>query len=207
MEQKETNNNVSNVNNIKSNDNTMKNNRTKARNNRGERNNKDKRNDKANKLYEELVVEIKSVVKVTQGGRQRRFSATVVVGDRKGTVGIGIGKAGEVPDAIKKAIQAANKNLIKITLIDGRTIAHEAIGKSGAARVLIKPAPAGAGLIAGGAVRAVLELAGVHDISSKSLGSRTKLNMATATINALKSIKTVEEVAKLRGKTESEILG
>ena len=159
------------------------------------------------KLLEELVVEIKSVVKVTQGGRQRRFSATVVVGDRNGTVGIGIGKAGEVPDAIKKAIQSANKNTIKITLIDGRTIAHEAIGKSGAARVLIKPAPAGAGLIAGGAVRAVLELAGIHDISSKSLGSRTKLNMATATMNALKSIKTVSEVAKLRGKAESEILG
>ncbi len=166
---------------------------------------KDNKNN--NKLMEELVIEIKSVVKVTQGGRQRRFSATVVVGDRKGTVGIGIGKAGEVPDAIKKAIQAANKNLIKITLIDNRTIAHEAIGKSGAARVLIKPAKAGSGLIAGGAVRAVLELAGLRDISSKSLGARTKLNMATATINALKSIKTVEEVAKLRGKDESEILG
>ena len=162
---------------------------------------------KNGKMLEELVVEIKSVVKVTQGGRQRRFSATVVVGDRNGTVGIGIGKAGEVPDAIKKAIQAANKNLIKITLIDNRTIQHGAIGKSGAASVLIKPAPAGAGLIAGGAVRAVLELAGIRDISSKSLGSRTKLNMATATINALKSIKTVEEVAKLRGKSESEILG
>jgi len=167
--------------------------------------NKNKNNNK--KMYEELVVEIKSVVKVTQGGRQRRFSATVVVGDKKGTVGIGIGKAGEVPDAIKKAIQAANKNVIKIALIDGRTIAHEAIGKSGAARVIIKPAPAGAGLIAGGAVRAVLELAGVRDISSKSLGSRTKLNMATATINALKSIKTISEVAALRGKEESEILG
>ena len=162
---------------------------------------------KNGKMLEELVVEIKSVVKVTQGGRQRRFSATVVVGDRNGTVGIGIGKAGEVPDAIKKAIQAANKNLIKITLIDNRTIQHEAIGKSGAASVLLKPAPAGAGLIAGGAVRAVLELAGIRDISSKSLGSRTKLNMATATINALKSIKTVSEVAKLRGKEESEILG
>ena len=172
--------------------------------------NKDKARSRTNnnkKMYEELVVEVKSVVKVTQGGRQRRFSATVVVGDKKGTVGIGIGKAGEVPDAIKKAIQAANKNIIKITLIDGRTIQHEAIGKSGAAKVLLKPAPAGAGLIAGGAVRAVLELAGVHDISSKSLGSRTKLNMATATINALKSIKTVSEVAKLRGKEESEILG
>ncbi len=168
---------------------------------------KQKKDTKNNKMLEELVVEIKSVVKVTQGGRQRRFSATVVVGDKNGTVGIGIGKAGEVPDAIKKAIQAANKNLIKIALIDNRTIQHEVVGKSGAAIVLIKPAKAGTGLIAGGAVRAVLELAGVRDISSKSLGSRTKLNMATATINALKSIKTVEEVAKLRGKTESEILG
>lgn len=168
---------------------------------------KQKKDTKNNKMLEELVVEIKSVVKVTQGGRQRRFSATVVVGDKNGTVGIGIGKAGEVPDAIKKAIQAANKNLIKIALIDNRTIQHEVVGKSGAARVLIKPAKAGTGLIAGGAVRAVLELAGVRDISSKSLGSRTKLNMATATINALKSIKTVEDVAKLRGKTESEILG
>ncbi len=168
---------------------------------------KQKKDTKNNKMLEELVVEIKSVVKVTQGGRQRRFSATVVVGDKNGTVGIGIGKAGEVPDAIKKAIQAANKNLIKIALIDNRTIQHEVVGKSGAARVLIKPAKAGTGLIAGGAVRAVLELAGVRDISSKSLGSRTKLNMATATINALKSIKTVEEVAKLRGKAESEILG
>ena len=168
---------------------------------------KQKRDTKNTKLLEELVVEIKSVVKVTQGGRQRRFSATVVVGDRNGTVGIGIGKANEVPDAIKKAIQAANKNVIKITLIDNRTIQHEAIGKSGASRVLIKPAPAGAGLIAGGAVRAVLELAGIRDISSKSLGSRTKLNMAMATINALKSVKTVSEVAKLRGKEESEILG
>ena len=168
---------------------------------------KQRKDAKNNKLLEELVVEIKSVVKVTQGGRQRRFSATVVVGDKNGTVGIGIGKANEVPDAIKKAIQAANKNVIKVTLIDNRTIAHEAIGKSGAASVLIKPAPAGAGLIAGGAVRAVLELAGIRDISSKSLGSRTKLNMATATINALKSIKTASEVAKLRGKEESEILG
>ena len=159
------------------------------------------------KTLEELVIEVKSVVKVTQGGRQRRFSATVVVGDKKGIVGIGIGKASEVPDAVKKAIQSANKNLIKINLIDNRTIAHEVVGKQGAAKVLIKPAPAGAGLIAGGAVRSVLELAGVKDISSKSLGARTKLNMAQATINALKSLKSMDEVCRLRGKTESEILG
>ena len=166
-----------------------------------------KDNREKTKTLEELVIEVKSVVKVTQGGRQRRFSATVVVGDRKGTVGIGIGKANEVPDAVKKAIQSANKNLIKVNLIDNRTIAHEITGKQGAAKVLVKPAPAGAGLIAGGAVRAVLELAGVRDISSKSLGARTKLNMAQATIKALKSLKSIDEVCRLRGKTESEILG
>lgn len=159
------------------------------------------------KALEELVIDIKSVVKVTKGGRQRRFSAMVVVGDRKGRVGLGIGKANEVPDAIKKAIQDANKNLVRIPLIDGRTVAHEAIGTAGAARVIIKPAAAGTGVIAGGSVRAVLELAGVRDIVSKSLGARTKLNMARAALNALKSIKTPEEIAALRGKTVEEILG
>lgn len=159
------------------------------------------------KMYEELVIEIKSVTKVTKGGRNRRFSATVVVGDRKGSVGLGTGKANEVPEAIKKAIQAANKNMIKIPLIDGRTIAHEAIGTAGAARVILKPAAAGTGVIAGGSVRAVLDLAGVRDIVSKSLGARTKLNMARAALNALQSIKTPEQVAKLRGKTVEEILG
>ena len=163
--------------------------------------------DPKQKLYEELVVEVKSVVKVNKGGRQRRFSATVVVGDRKGKVGLGIGKANEVPDAIKKAIQSAIKNVVKIPLVDGRTIQHEVIGTNGAARVLLKPASEGTGVIAGGAVRAVLELAGVRDIVSKSLGSRTKLNMATATINALKSVKSVEEVARLRGKSVEELLG
>ncbi len=165
-----------------------------------------RKTDPKEKLLEELVVEIKSVTKVNKGGRQRRFSALVVVGDRKGSVGLGIGKAAEVPDAIKKAIQAANKNMIKVHLIDGRTISHEMIGTSGAARVMLKPAQAGTGIIAGGAVRAVLELAGIHDIVSKSLGARTKLNMATATMNALKAIKTPEEVARLRGKTVEEIL-
>lgn len=159
------------------------------------------------KTLEELVIDIKSVVKVTKGGRQRRFSAIVVVGDRKGRVGLGIGKANEVPDAIKKAIQDTNKNIIKIPLIDGRTVAHEAIGTAGAAKVIIKPAKAGTGIIAGGSVRAVLELAGVRDIVSKSLGARTKLNMARAALNALQSIKTPEEVARLRGKSVEEILG
>ena len=163
--------------------------------------------DPKQKQFEEQVIEVKSVVKVNKGGRQRRFSACVVVGDRKGQVGLGIGKANEVPDAIKKAIQAANKNIVKIPLVDGRTIQHEVTGINGAAKVFLKPAAAGTGVIAGGAVRAVLELAGVKDILSKSLGSRTKLNMATATINALKSVKSVEEVAKLRGKKVEEILG
>ena len=163
--------------------------------------------DNNKKTLEELVVEVKSVVKVTQGGRQRRFSACVVVGDRKGTVGLGIGKAAEVQDAVKKAIQSANKNLIKVNLIDNRTIAHEATGKSSASRVIIKPAPAGAGLISGGACRAVLDLAGVKDVSSKSLGSNTKLNVATATMNALKSLKDLNHVCELRGKTKEEILG
>ena len=159
------------------------------------------------KEFEEFVVDIKSVVKVNKGGRQRRYSATVVVGDRKGKVGLGIGKANEVPDAIKKALQDANKNIITIPLIDGRTVAHEAIGTAGAARVIIKPAAAGTGVIAGGSVRAILELAGIRDVVSKSLGARTKLNMARAAINALKSIKTPEQVAALRGKTVEEILG
>ena len=159
------------------------------------------------KTFEEQVIEIKSVVKVNKGGRQRRFSATVVVGDRKGQVGLGIGKANEVPDAIKKAIQAANKNIVRIPLTDNRTIAHDLIGEAGAAKVVLKPASAGTGVIAGGAVRAVLELAGIKDILSKSLGSRTKNNMANATLNALRQLKTPEHVAELRGKTVEEILG
>ena len=166
-----------------------------------------KNNDPKAKTLEEQVVEIKSVVKVNKGGRQRRFSATVVVGDRKGQVGLGIGKANEVPDAIKKAIQAANKNIVRIPLTDNRTIAHDLVGEAGAAKVVLKPASAGTGVIAGGAVRAVLELAGIHDILSKSLGSRTKNNMANATLNALRQLKTPEHVAELRGKTVEEILG
>ena len=164
-----------------------------------------KNNDPKAKTLEEQVIEIKSVVKVNKGGRQRRFSATVVVGDRHGQVGLGTGKANEVPDAIKKAIQDANKNLIKVPLTDDRTIAYEVVGVRGAAKVLLKPAAAGTGVIAGGAVRAVLELAGIRDILSKSLGSSTKVNMATATLNALKSQRTIEEVARLRGKKVEEI--
>ncbi len=159
------------------------------------------------KLLEEQVIEIKNVVKVNKGGRQRRFSATVVIGDRHGQVGIGTGKANEVPDAIKKAIQEANKNLVRIPLTDDRTIAYEVNGTRGATRVMLKPAPEGTGIIAGGSVRAVLEIAGVRDIVSKALGARTKNNMAHATLNALKQIKTPQHIAELRGKSVEEMLG
>ena len=127
-----------------------------------------KNNDPKAKTLEEQVIEIKSVVKVNKGGRQRRFSATVVVGDRHGQVGLGTGKANEVPDAIKKAIQDANKNLIKVPLTDDRTIAYEVIGVRGAAKVLLKPAAAGTGVIAGGSVRPVVELCGIKDITAKT---------------------------------------
>ena len=158
------------------------------------------------KQYEEQVINIVRVTKVTKGGRHFRFSATVVVGDRKGKVGLGTGKANEVPDAIKKAVQAATKNVVKISLVDERTIPHEAIGVRGASKVMLKPAFEGTGVKAGGPVRAVLELAGVKDILSKSLGSNTKINMAYATLEALKSQRTVEEVARLRGKKVEEII-
>ena len=162
--------------------------------------------DPKQKQYEELVIEVKSVVKVNKGGRQRRFSACVVVGDRKGQVGLGIGKANEVPDAIKKAIQAANKNIVKIPLVDGRTIQHEITGVSGAAKVFLKPATAGTGVIAGGPARAVIELAGIKNIRTKCMGSRNKQNVVLATIEGLRQLKTPEEVARLRGKSVDEIL-
>ena len=158
------------------------------------------------KQYEEQVINIGRVTKVTKGGRHFRFSATVVVGDRKGKVGLGTGKANEVPDAIKKASQAAQKNVVRISLVDERTIPHEAIGVRGASKVMLKPAAQGTGVKAGGPVRAVLELAGVKDILSKSLGSNTKINMAFATLEALKVQKTVEEVAKLRGKKVEDLI-
>lgn len=157
------------------------------------------------KLYDEAIISVNRITKVTKGGRIMRFSATVVVGDRKGKVGIGSGKAKEVPDAINKAKQKAVKNMVKISLDDNRTIPHEAIGVEGASKVLIKPAKEGTGIKAGGPVRSVLELAGVKDILSKSLGSSKKLNMAQATLNALKSQRTIEQVAKLRGKKVEEI--
>ena len=157
------------------------------------------------KLYEEEVISIGRVTKVTKGGRHFRFSAVVVVGDRKGKVGLGTGKSNEVPDAIKKASQAAAKNVVKVSIVEDRTIPHEAIGVCGASKVMLKPATKGTGVKAGGPVRAVLEMAGVKDILSKSLGSSTKVNMAYATLEALKSQRTIEEVARLRGKKVEEI--
>ena len=153
------------------------------------------------KQYEEEVINIGRVTKVTKGGRTLHFSATVAVGDEKGSIGIGSGKAGEVVEAIKKARMQAVKNVHKIEIVDNRTISHEMIGVSGAARVLIKPAKAGTGIIAGGPVRTVLELAGIKDVVSKSLGSNTKINTSRATMNALLAQKSVAHVAKLRGKT------
>ena len=157
------------------------------------------------KLYEEEVISIGRVTKVTKGGRHFRFSAVVVVGNKKGKVGLGTGKANEVPDAIKKAVQAATKNVVNVSVVEDRTIPHEAIGVEGASKVMLKPAAKGTGVKAGGPVRSVLEMAGVKDILSKSLGSNTKINMAYATLNALKAQKTVEEVARLRGKKVEEI--
>ncbi len=157
--------------------------------------------------YEEKVISIGRVSKTTKGGRSMRFSATVAVGDRKGRVGLGTGKANEVPEAISKAIKAAEKNVIKINLVEDRTLSHEAIGVCGAAKVLIRPAKAGRGIIAGGPVRNVLELAGVKDIVSKSLGSNTQINTAKAAMNALKQQRSASHIASLRGKKVEEIIG
>ena len=156
------------------------------------------------KLYEEEIINIGRVTKVTKGGRHFRFSATVAVGDRKGKIGIGTGKSNEVPDAIKKAVQAATKNVVNVSIVDG-TIPHEAIGVQGASKVMLKPASKGTGVKAGGPVRSVLELAGVKDILSKSLGSNTPINIVRATVEGLKQLKRAEEVAALRGISVSDL--
>lgn len=158
------------------------------------------------KEFEERVVSINHVTKVVKGGRRYRFNVVVVVGDKKGRVGLGTGKAIEIPDAIKKAVEDAKKNLINVNIVN-TTIPHQVTGVYGAGRVFLKPAPEGTGVIAGGPVRAVVELAGIANILSKSLGSSTPINIVRATIAGLKELRTVEQVAAIRNKTVEEVLG
>ena len=164
------------------------------------------RRNEREKEFEERVVTINRVTKVVKGGRRFRFAALVVIGDKKGRVGFVTGKANEVPDAIKKAIEDAKKNVFRVPVI-GTTIPHEIVGTYGAGEVFLRPASEGTGVIAGGAVRDVLELAGINDVLSKCIGSRTPINMVHATVEALQNLKTVEEVARLRGKKPEEIRG
>ena len=153
----------------------------------------------------EKVVAINRVAKVVKGGRTFRFSAVVVVGDENGHVGVGNGKASEVPDAIKKAIEEAKKNLVEVPVV-GTTIPHDYLGEFGSAKVMLKPAEEGTGIIAGGSVRPVLELAGYRDIRTKIIGTNNPRNVVYATIEGLKSMQTVEEVAKKRGKRVEDIM-
>ena len=162
------------------------------------------RNDKREDEYSETVVALNRVSKTVKGGRVMKFSALVVVGDGKGTVGFGTGKAAEVPDAIRKGIEDAKKNLVKISM-KGTTIPHEIIGEFGAGRVLLKPAAPGTGVIAGGAVRAIVEAAGIKDIRTKCLRSTTPQNVVSATMQGLKSMRSAAQVAAVRGKAVEEL--
>ena len=156
--------------------------------------------------FEEKLVAVNRVTKTVKGGRNMRFSALIVIGDKKGRVGVGMGKAVEIPEAIRKASEAAKKNLVTIAT-KGTSIPHETVGRFGTAKVVLLPAPEGTGVIAGGPARAVLELCGVKDIRTKSYGTNNPINTVKATLEGLKSLRTAEQVAKLRGKTVEEILG
>ena len=165
----------------------------------------DRREDRQEKLYDEQVVAINRVTKVVKGGRRFRFAALGVIGNKQGKVGFGTGKAQEVPDAIKKAIEAAKNNMMEVPIVKS-TIPHQVTGVYGAGKVFLKPASEGTGIIAGGAVRAVFELAGINDILSKSIGSSTPINMVRATFAGLKELRTLEQVAALRGRDVSEMI-
>ena len=162
------------------------------------------REEKKDKEFEERVIHISRVSKTVKGGKNMRFAALVVIGDRKGRVGKGIGKSTEVPDAIRKGIEEAKKNIVEVSIVNG-TIPHETLGEFAAAQIVMKPAANGTGVIAGGPVRSVCELAGITDIRTKSIGSNNPNNMVNATIEGLKSFKSAEEVARLRGKSVDEI--
>lgn len=155
--------------------------------------------------FEEKIVEIKRISKTTKGGRVMRFSALAIIGDKKGIVGFGMGKSNEVPDAIKKAIKNANNNLFTIKMNKRGTVFHEVVGKHGASKVLLKPAPMGKGIVAGGAARAIVELAGFQDIYTKSLGSNTPINLIRATINGLTKQFTPNEIARARDKRITDL--
>ncbi len=180
-------------------------NRPPRRDDRGPRRDRRDRMDEPQEFKEKLVA-VNRVTKVVKGGRNFRFSALVVIGDEKGRVGVGMGKATEIPEAIRKAVEAAKKNLITVPFKDA-TIPHEAIGRFGTGKVLLLPAPAGTGVIAGGPARAVLELCGIKDIRTKSYGTNNPINMVKATLAGLATLRSAEQVAKLRGKTVEELLG
>ena len=155
--------------------------------------------------FEDRTVAVNKVCKTVKGGRKLRFSSLIVAGDKKGRVGMGTGKAKEVPDGIKKAAERARKTTIVVPMVKGNTIPHSVVGRHGACRVFLRPAPEGTGIVAGGPVRAVLELAGIRNIYSKVYGSRTSINVVRATVNAIENLKTVEKGAALRGKSVNEI--